>query len=118
MSPKHVFIFALVLAGCAAGAPLPREGQRDPGLLVFNGYTSAKADCYRCHDGNGHGTKRGPNLADRVADLDDAKLIRIIDKGALFMPAYGGKLTDDERRDLVAWLRKEFGGPPVAGYAP
>ena len=70
MSAKHLLTFAavVVIAGCAAGVPLARQDQQDPGLLVFNGYTNPKIDCYRCHNGDGHGTGHGPDLAKAVPD--------------------------------------------------
>ena len=87
--------------------------------LVFSTYTFAdaggdtfKAKCAACHGATGAGdTTMGKNLklkdlgsAD-VQKLSDAELTTIIAKGQGKMPAYGGKLKDDEIQAVVKFIR-------------
>jgi cytochrome c5 len=106
----------LIIAICAAaiacggeGKQIPRTNIADPGEAIFNGYTKPNVKCYECHDGTGHGTKWGPALATRVPRLDDSELKHKILDGYGKMPAFRGKLSDDELAQLVAWLRRTFG---------
>lgn len=74
-------------------------------------YTAQK--CTGCHGTDGKGKVKGaPNFADAAwqqKETDD-KLIEGIKKGNVpKMPAYGSKLSEDEIRALVAYVRR-FGG--------
>lgn len=98
----------------AQGALLPRDS-RDAavfrGGLVFANY------CVTCHginaDGNGRAAKlynpRPANL--RMSDKNDAYMGLIIRMGGQamgrseFMPPWGAELTDEQMKDLVAYLR-------------
>ncbi len=71
-----------------------------------------KAKCSMCHGVDGKGdTAMGKryNLKDLAsADVQgksDAQLTEIITKGKDKMPAYGGKLSDDEIKGLVGYIR-------------
>ncbi len=77
--------------------------------------------CVRCHkeDGTGgvtdiEGTKiKAPNLtSDRMKNKDDKDFIDIIENGAKEdgMPAFKGKLSDAEIKNLVKFIRTEFQG--------
>jgi len=113
---------ALALGACA-GAPLPPlashgstgpgepGGARTAGELgreLFNGRVRSAVNCYRCHNGDGKGTWRGPNLAKRVPGLTDAEIATTIAEGPGFMPSFRGKVSDAEVGELVAWLRERF----------
>jgi mono/diheme cytochrome c family protein len=115
MSLKKALVIGafVAVAGCAAG----RAGPAGPRVARLHWVFEPKIDCYRCHDGAGHGTGHGPNLTGAVPKLDDARLVHVIDHGSVFMPAYGVKISDQERRELVVWLLKAFGGPPACTYA-
>lgn len=71
-----------------------------------------KAKCAACHGPDGAGqTTMGKNLhipnlgsAD-VQKLTDAELKNIIEKGKGKMPAYGGKLTADQEKGILAFIR-------------
>lgn len=100
---------ALFLAGCA-GVQLTKASIEHPGQLLFNGHVKPEVNCFECHGGDGLGSMRGPSLAG-TAKMSDERVLRYIDEGDGFMPAFGDKLTADEKADLVAWLRQEFGAP-------
>ena len=66
----------------------------NPGALLFNGYTEREVDCYRCHNGDGAVTWRGPALSKRVPKLSDA--LRAKGKGSCTVSdarPYGGTNT-------------------------
>jgi cytochrome c6 len=88
--------------------------------IVFVFGTSARADgagdfkakCAMCHGADGSGsTATGKAL--KVRDLaspdvqgqTDAQLTDIVTNGKNKMPAYKGKLTDDQIKGLVAYVR-------------
>jgi cytochrome c6 len=71
-----------------------------------------KAKCAMCHGADGAGsTPTGKAL--KVRDLgsadvqgqSDAQLTDIVTNGKGKMPAYKGKLTDDQIKELVAFIR-------------
>lgn len=120
MRAAAALLAALVFAASAsaadkpAGALLPRDS-RDAavfrGGLVFANY------CVTCHginaDGNGRAARlynpRPANL--RMSDKNDTYLGLIIRMGgeamgrSQFMPPWGAELTDEQMKDLVAYLR-------------
>jgi len=78
----------------------------DSGADVFKG------KCASCHGADGKGeTTMGKNL--KLKDLgsadvqkkSDAELTDVITKGKKPMPAYEGKLTDDQIKDVVKYIR-------------
>lgn len=107
-------VIAVAAIGCANGVPLVREGLTDPGQLLFNGYTKPDVKCYKCHNGDGTGTKRGSPLTKVVPPLPDAALLKAIEKGGKWMPPFEEQTTAEERQQLVTWLRATFGGPTGA----
>jgi mono/diheme cytochrome c family protein len=98
----------LVFAASCAGVPLPRESLDNPGALLFNGYTKDKVDCFRCHNGDGRGSGRGPSLAARVPKKSDERLGKVIREGDGPMPGFKDSLTDEEVGQLLGWLRASF----------
>ncbi len=100
------------LTACAAGVQSPRAALGDnPGALLFNGYANPEVNCFHCHNGDGAGSGRGPNLTERIPRLTDDEIVKAINKGPGFMPSFKDKLNDVEKQQLVAWLRSRFGGP-------
>jgi mono/diheme cytochrome c family protein len=109
---------ALTIVACAAGMRLTREKIQDPGQLLFNGYQNPQVNCFNCHNGDGRGSGRGPDLAPKVVKLDDAAILIVIEKGKSFMPSFGEKTTPEERQEIVTWLRQAFGGPQAKAPVP
>ena len=101
------FLVATVLIACA-GKQTPKDSISDPGQMLFNGQTSSKIDCYKCHSGDGSGTWRGPNLAERVPKLTDEGIVKTILEGPGMMPSYKGKIDDQQIAAITAWLRGKF----------
>jgi mono/diheme cytochrome c family protein len=75
--------------------------------------------CVACHKENGTGGKveiEGKKMdADdltsaKLKKMDDAKYFRVIKEGIIDegMPAYKDKLSDDEIRDVVKFIRRDF----------
>ena len=110
--------FALLCAGLAscAGTQLAPERITSRGEALFNGRVKADVDCYRCHNGDGSGTWRGPNLGKRVPGLTDQKIAETILEGPSLMPSFKGKVDDQDIRDITAFLRARF--PKPAAPAP
>ena len=88
--------------------------------LVFCTWTLAadttadvyKTKCASCHGPDGKGeTATGKAMkvkdlaSDDVQKMSDADLTTVIAKGKKPMPAYEGKLTNDQISDLVKWVR-------------
>lgn len=74
--------------------------------------TLYKGKCQVCHGADGKGdTAMGKKLeikdfhAPEVAKLSDGDLFDITKKGKNKMPAYDGKLTDTQIKDLVKYIR-------------
>jgi mono/diheme cytochrome c family protein len=100
-------LLGLWIAGCA-GTQTPAERISSPGEAVFNGRVKADVTCYRCHNGDGTGTLRGPNLAKRVPKLTDGEIVAAIQEGPGLMPSFKGKVDDADMMALTAWLRGRF----------
>ncbi|HTC93201.1 MAG TPA: cytochrome c [Terriglobales bacterium] len=87
-------------------------------FVATNGYaddaTAAlyKTKCQACHGADGTGnTPAGKKLgvkdihSPEVAKMSDTELFDITKKGKDKMPSYDKKLTDDQIKDLVKYLR-------------
>jgi cytochrome c6 len=101
---------------------IPRIGQKiflaTAIVLVFSAGTRAdgagdfKAKCAMCHGADGGGNTAA-GKAMKVRDLSspdvqgqtDAQISDIVSNGKDKMPAYKGKLTDDQIKGLVAYIR-------------
>ena len=71
-----------------------------------------KAKCAVCHGADGKGdTPAGKKLGTKdfhspdVAKMSDAELFEITKKGKDKMPGYDGKITDDQIKELVQYVR-------------
>jgi cytochrome c551 len=97
----------VVVAACA-GTQIPAQRIASPGEALFNGRTREEVNCYKCHNGDGTGTWRGPNLAKRVPNLDDRAIAKTVADGPGLMPSFKGKVSDVEVEQITAWLRARF----------
>ena len=107
-------IFAIlgfaVLGSVFAAAPTELKISNE--LNTLNTFESGaelfKTNCARCHGSDGKGGK-GPNLASEKRQAkwreSDAKLVRKIEKGGLFMPSFGKKLKAEEIKAIADHVR-------------
>jgi cytochrome c6 len=71
-----------------------------------------KSKCQMCHGADGKGSPAGQKLgvhdfhSPEVAKQSDAELIKITREGKAKMPKFEGKLTDDQIKSLIAYIRK------------
>jgi mono/diheme cytochrome c family protein len=100
-----------VIAACA-GTQIPQQQITSPGEALFNGRVKEDVNCYKCHNGDGSGTMRGPNLAKRVPNLTDEQIAKTIDEGPGLMPSFRGKVTPEEVAQITQWLRGKFPKQP------
>jgi mono/diheme cytochrome c family protein len=71
-----------------------------------------KSKCQMCHAADGSGntpagksTKARPFNSPEVMKLSDDDLINVTKNGHAKMPAFGGKLTEAQIKDVVAHIR-------------
>lgn len=90
------------------------------GLLLGSARQSAAQDatqtlykmkCQICHGPDATGSPAGKKLAVKdfhspeVQKQTDAELLEVAKKGKNKMPAYGGKLTDNQLTELITYMR-------------
>jgi mono/diheme cytochrome c family protein len=102
-----ILVFGSVVAGCA-GKQTPADRISSPGEALFNGQVKTDVTCYKCHNGDGTGTLRGPNLAKRVPKLTDQQIVATILEGPGLMPSFKGKVDDADMKAITSWLRQRF----------
>jgi len=128
---KSAIIFAAVFAAACANSNTANKLANAPTNTAQSQTNTAKVDelaasreiysqkCVRCHQENGAGGKiqiedvelRVPTLRDAEEEDTDADYIRRIERGATGkMPAFKGKLTDEEIKNLVRYIRRDFQG--------
>lgn len=96
----------------ASAAPEKTEGSAKAGAALFS-----DKGCTYCHGSVGQGAKKGPALTDLWKDKTwtNEKLTNQILNGGQKMPPFQDSVTDDEVKDLIAWLRaKNKPAPPAA----
>ena len=70
-----------------------------------------KSKCQMCHGADGKGTAAGQKMGARdfhspeVAKQSDADMAKITKEGKGKMPKFEGKLTDDQIKELVKYIR-------------
>jgi mono/diheme cytochrome c family protein len=76
-----------------------------------SGEATYKSKCQMCHGADGSGntsagksTKVRPFSSPEVMKLTDDDLIKVTKNGKGKMPAYTGKLTDDQIKDVIAHI--------------
>jgi mono/diheme cytochrome c family protein len=95
----------LLLAAVSVLFVLPAKADDDASLY--------KSKCAACHAPDGSGdTPAGKAMSvvdlrgDEVQKMTDAQLIDATTNGKNKMPAYKGKLTDDQIKQLVGYIRQ------------
>lgn len=81
------------------------------GFAQNSGADIYKSKCQMCHAADGSGntpagksSKARPFDSPEVMKLSDDDLIKITKSGQGKMPAYAGKLTDDQIKDVIAHI--------------
>jgi len=97
-----------VLSVWSMAMPAGAQGADDPadlmaGMEVFN------AGCNSCHQTDGSGSGSGRSLIDIATEEPDRSVhVASVTNGIGNMPAYEGRLTDDEIDAAVSYLRLTF----------
>ena len=100
---KGILTAAIVLS-LLLGAAAPATAQDSTQALY-------KAKCQICHGPDATGSVPGKKLgvkdfqSPEVQKQTDAELLEIAKKGKVKMPAYEGKLTNDQLTDLIKFMR-------------
>jgi mono/diheme cytochrome c family protein len=104
MEDKMKLVTAFLLAGMTFSATAGARAQETADLY--------KSKCQVCHGPDGKGeTAVGKKLGAKdfhspeVAKMSDADLFDVTKKGKEKMPSYDKKLTDDQIRQLVKYIR-------------
>ncbi|HET9839684.1 MAG TPA: c-type cytochrome [Candidatus Angelobacter sp.] len=112
--------FTLLVVGSAAAAPAKAESPKSKKAEGAGTAAAAKdpatealykSKCQMCHGADGKGSAAGQKLgvkdfaAPEVAKESDAELFDITKKGKGKMPPSAGKLTDDQIKALVKFIR-------------
>ena len=133
---RRLVVFLLVLVGVGAGATLlwgmwlSRKAGTPAATPPQDGRAIFEAHCTVCHGPMGRGDGPGSKvIRQRMLDFSDAAAMRGLDDRFLFdiikkgssqfgrsnaMPAWGMKLTDEEIRAVVAYIRSLASQNPTA----
>ncbi len=102
-STRTIAICGLVYAGLT----LPLRAEDLPGATLF------RSNCALCHGGDASGnTALGKKYKLRdlkspeVQKATDAEWFDLISKGKKPMPAFGGRLKEDQIRQVISYLRE------------
>lgn len=102
MKLSRIAMFALAAALVMSTTGLA-QAQDDAAALY-------KSKCQMCHGADGKGTPAGQKLgvkdfhSPEVAKTSDEELFKATKEGKGKMPAYNGKLTDDQIKSLVKYI--------------
>ena len=102
----HVWAISAVLAAGSMASIAAGKGDADKGKEVFQ-------QCSVCHNADSDAKKMGPGLKglfkkDKLANgkkPTEANIRARIDDGGNGMPAYKDMLSDQEKADLIAYLK-------------
>lgn len=112
------------LAGAGVAIPVIEAAPIDMSpQAIANGQWLYGLMCAQCHGTAGYGTRLAPALNSQqfLAQTPDAAISQIITLGVsgTVMPAWGGRLTDQDIASLVAYLRSwEPTAPEIVQPAP
>lgn len=79
------------------------------------GAQTYKSNCVVCHGADGTGTATGKSLkapdlhSDAVQKMTAAQMVTQVSDGKNNMPPFKSTLTDDQIKDVVAYVRATFG---------
>lgn len=86
-----------------------------PAMAQSNGEQVYKAKCAMCHGQDGLATTPVAKMmsvpsfkAPAVAKMTEAEMVAAVNSGKGKMPAYKGKLTDAQIKDVVAYIRQHL----------
>lgn len=99
-------------AGAAGAPPVAQVNGVAAGKIIF------QAKCIACHGANGKGVnKEAPDFTDATwqSNQTDDKLLYVITNGHMHMPAFKDKLTEEERKDVLAYVRTLAPSNPSPG---
>ena len=97
-------ICSTLALGMLLAAAIPAAAADDAAALY-------KSKCQVCHGADGKGTAAGQKMGVRdfhspeVVKESDADLIKITKEGKNKMPKFDGKLTDDQIKELITYIR-------------
>jgi cytochrome c6 len=98
------FFISMLVVTLVLAMSMPAMAQDSPEALY-------KSKCQVCHGADGKGSAAGQKMGVRsfsspeVAKMSDTELIEATKKGKGKMPAYDGKLTDDQIKGLIKFIR-------------
>lgn len=106
MRHSKVFAIGMALAIASTAALAAKKGDAEKGKEVFQ-------QCTPCHNADSTDKKMGPGLKGLFAKdkLNNGKKVTEdnvrsqIDEGGNGMPAYKEMLSEDEKADLIAYLK-------------
>lgn len=97
-------IISILALGLLLAAAVPAAAADDAEALY-------KSKCQMCHGPDGKGSAAGQKMGARdfhspeVAKESDADLIKVTKEGKNKMPKFEGKLTDDQIKGLITFIR-------------
>ena len=95
---------AIIMLGLLLGSPRKSTAQDATQTLY-------KMKCQICHGPDATGSLAGKKLlvkdfqSPEVQKQTDSELLEVAKKGKNKMPAYGGKLTDNQLTELIKYMR-------------
>lgn len=113
----RMYQMGMLLLGFIVFSAIAEDNKRTDDLSDVRGAIVYRTYCVLCHGPNGDGkgraaknyTPRPANLIQSVVSDDYKKQIITKGGGAMgrspYMPPWGGELTDEQIRDVVAYLR-------------
>jgi len=104
-------IMPLLVAGCGPKLP-PSKPLRELNPQEMRGYQVYQERCARCHYANSERSLHGPGLQGLYklkylpsgAPANDSRVTEVIVNGHGLMPAFGGKIDQQQLKDLLAYL--------------